>query len=70
MSDAIAASHRGLDAIRTMLPQRFDWLAFGVALALMSAPVFQNGRQLLTRLNKTEVAGATEEFSCARNPKN
>jgi hypothetical protein len=70
MSDAIAASHRGLDAIRTMLPERFDWPAFGVALALMSAPMFQNGRQLLTRLNKTEVAGATEEFSCARNPKN
>jgi hypothetical protein len=70
MADAIAASHRGLDAIRTMLPQRFDWLAFGVALALMSAPVFQNGRQLLTRLNKTEVAGAAEEFSCARNRKN
>jgi len=70
MADAIAVSHRGLDAIRTMLPERFDWLAFGVALVLMSAPVFQNGRQLLTRLNKTEVAGATEEFSCARNPKN
>ena len=70
MADAIAASHRGLDAIRTMLPQRFDWPAFGVALALMSAPVFQNGRQFLTRLNETEAAGATEEFSCARNPEN
>ena len=70
MADAIAASHRGMDAIRTMIPQRFDWLAFGVALALMSAPLFQNGRQLLTRLNKNEVAGATEEFSCARHRKN
>jgi len=70
MSDAIAASRHGLDAIRTMLPQRFDWLAFSVALALMSAPAIQTGRQLLTRLNKTEVAGATEEFSCAHNPKN
>jgi hypothetical protein len=60
MADAIAASHRGLDAIRTVLPERFDWPAFGVALALMSAPVMQTGRQLLTRQATLDTAKAME----------
>ena len=61
MSDAIAASHRGLDAIRTVLPDKFNWPLFCVALALMSAPVFQNGRQLLTaRQAKLEIAESCE----------
>jgi len=39
MADSIAASHRGLEAISTMLPEKFNWSLFCVALALMSAPV-------------------------------
>jgi hypothetical protein len=46
MADSIAASQRGLDAIRTMLPEQFNWPLFCVALALMSAPVIKLGRQL------------------------
>ena len=65
MSNAIAAAHLGLDAICTTLPERFSWLLFCAALALMSAPVIQDGRQLLARLNKTEVAVTTDKFSCA-----
>ena len=61
MADSIAAVHRGLDAIRAVLPERFNWPLFCVALALMSAPVFQNGRQLLTRRQaKLEIADAVE----------
>jgi hypothetical protein len=49
MADTIAASHRGLEAIRNMLPEKFDWPLFCVALALMSAPVVQTGRLILMR---------------------
>jgi hypothetical protein len=47
MADTLAASHGGLDAIRTMLPEKFNWSLFCVALALMSAPVLQIVRQTL-----------------------
>ena len=36
MADSIAAAHRGLDAIRTVLPDNFNWSLFCVALMLMS----------------------------------
>ena len=49
MADSIAASARGLDAVRTVLPEKFNWPAFVVALALMSAPLMQAGRQSLAR---------------------
>ncbi len=61
MADSIAATHRGVDAIRTVLPEKFNWPVFGLALALMSAPVMQTGRQLLTRRPaKLEIAEAME----------
>ena len=61
MADSIAAAHRGLDEIRTVLPDNFNWSLFCVALMLMSAPVMQTGRQLLTRRQaKFEIAEAME----------
>ena len=42
----------GIDAaraIRAVLPEKFDWPAFVVALALMSARLMQPGRQFLAR---------------------
>jgi hypothetical protein len=61
LADSLAAAHRGLDAIRTVLPNKFNWPMFCVALALMSAPVFLNGRQLLSvRPAKLEIAEAGE----------
>ena len=61
MADSIAAAHHGMDAIRTVLPDKFNWPLFCVALALMSAPVMQTGRQLLTRRQpKLELAEAME----------
>jgi len=41
MADSIAVAHRGLDAIRMVLPERFNWTLFGVALLLMSMPLMQ-----------------------------
>ena len=68
MADAIAAAQRGLDAIRTVLPEKFNWLLFNLALLLMAAPVLQIGWQMLRRQQmKSEV---TEEFSCTPNLKN
>ncbi len=61
MADSIAAAHRGLDAIRTVLPDKFNWPLFCVALVLMSAPAMRTGRQLLTRRQaKLEIAEAME----------
>lgn len=68
MADAIAAAHRGLDAIRTVLPERFNWPLFGVALVLMSAPVMHIGRRLLMQQPaKAEMIVENEEFSCRRH---
>jgi hypothetical protein len=61
MADSIAAAARGLDAIRTVLPEKFNWPAFCVALALMSAPLMQAGRQRLARRpSRLEIAGELE----------
>ncbi len=49
MTDSIRALPGGARAIRALLPQRFNWPLFIVALALMSAPILQIGRLLLTR---------------------
>jgi len=49
MADTIAAAQRGLDAIRMVLPEKFNWSLFGIALLLMSAPVLQTGRKFLKR---------------------
>jgi len=53
MADSIAASPRGLDAIRTVLPQRFNWPLFCIALLLMAAPVVQAGRHIWLRRQTT-----------------
>jgi hypothetical protein len=71
MADAIAAAHRGLDSIRTALPERFHWQLFGVALALMAAPCMKIGWQFFSlRRIKTVIAEPTEESGCTCNPKN
>jgi hypothetical protein len=71
MADAIAVVPRGFGALRTMLPERFNWPLFCVALALMSAPLLQMGRRRLTPSPaKVEIAERTEEFSCRRHLKN
>ena len=70
MADAINANHRSLDSIRTVLPEKFNWLLFGVALALMSAPVLHIGfRLLLPQPAKSRIIEETGSFSCARHLK-
>jgi hypothetical protein len=69
MADALAAARRGGEAIRTALPEGFDWLLFSLALLLMATPVIQNGWRLLRPFRaKSEIVGATEGISGWRNP--
>jgi len=63
MADSIAAAHRGLDAMRTVLPEKFDWPLFSVALLLMSAPVAQTIRRLSAQQTATpKASGAAGNF--------
>jgi hypothetical protein len=62
MADALNASQRGLEAIRTVLPEKFKWPLFCVELVLMAVPVAKLGWQLLQR------SGA--ECDGARTPEN
>ena len=39
MADALHALPNGIQAMRSVLPQAFNWPLFGVALALMAAPI-------------------------------
>lgn len=39
MADSIAAARHGLEAIRTALPERFNWTLFDVALLFMGMPL-------------------------------
>ena len=45
MADAIRTAEKGAEALRTMLPDRFNWPLFVVALTLMAWPVAQSARQ-------------------------
>ena len=71
MADSIAAAQHGLDAVRTMLPIKFTWPLFGVALVLMSAPVTRIGWQFFVQTQtKPEPHPVVNEFRCTRNQKN
>lgn len=63
MADSIAAAPRGVDAIRTVLPQEFNWLLFDLALLLMAAPVAQIGCQLVRKkISKPATRSANQDF--------
>ena len=54
MADAIRTADQGTDALRNMLPVRFNWPLFGVALALMTLPLADVARQELRARCKGE----------------
>ncbi len=71
MANAIAVFPGGWDAVRMVLPERFNWPLFCLALMLMSAPVMQIGRRLLmARPAKAAIIEGTGEFACTRNLEN
>ena len=54
MADAISTADQGTEALRNMLPIRFNWPLFGVALVLMALPVADVARQELRARRKGE----------------
>jgi hypothetical protein len=46
MADTVRVAGQGVDAISKVLPARFNWPLFCVALGLMAAPVIQTSRNL------------------------
>ena len=71
MANAIAVFPGGLDAVRMVLPERFNWPLFCLALMLLSAPVIQIGwRLLMARPAKAAIIEGTGEFACTRNLEN
>jgi hypothetical protein len=49
MADSIRAVGAGVEAVRMVLPTWFNWPLFGVALALMSAPVIALAASVIQR---------------------
>jgi len=49
MADAIRVADQGVEVIRNVLPSRFNWVLFCVALLLMAAPAIRLARELWTR---------------------
>lgn len=49
MVDSINAAHHGLEAIRAVLPEKFNWPLFAIALLMMAAPVLALSLNFLTK---------------------
>jgi len=61
MADTLAAAPRGLQAVCNVLPVKFDWPLFGVALILLSTPVLQLARQQWFRPASSPGPGAESQ---------
>lgn len=67
MADTIRAAGWGVDAVRTVLPERFNWPLFMLALTLMAIPVVEAMCKVWQARRRT-VGGARaeENFKCNR----
>jgi len=67
MADTIRAAGQGVDAVRTVLPERFNWPLFTLALTLMAMPVVDVMLKVWQARRRT-VGGARlrENFQCNR----
>jgi hypothetical protein len=54
MADALCACRQGVDALRHMLPTRFNWPLFLFASLLMAAPILRRRRQPIRACAKTK----------------
>jgi hypothetical protein len=57
MADSIRAANGGVNALRNVLPQSFNWPLFSVALLLMAAPVLQVIRILMEQADRGRERG-------------
>lgn len=71
MADCLRVRNGGVDAIRNVLPQRFQTALFCTALGLMAMPVIHLGRRILRQnLKEKPLLGVEERYSCERSPQN
>lgn len=71
MADTLRAADGGVDAIREVLPERFNWPLFSLSLCLMAAPVISLLRQICSlELGKPGTLANAQRFSCKRSPQN
>jgi len=63
MADAIRVAPQGEAALRAMLPTRFHWPLFGLALLLMAAPAAEVWRQVWLRRAASPVDAPSPEES-------
>jgi hypothetical protein len=54
MADTIRVANQGVETLRNVLPARFNWPLFGIALLLMAAPVFQAYQQISNRTKASQ----------------
>ena len=61
MADSLRVASQGIDALRNLLPERFNWPLFVAALLMMSAPAVLRWRQLWSnrRLRIAGIAAGT-----------
>jgi hypothetical protein len=57
MADSIRVADQGVDVLRNLLPARFNWPLFCMALLLMAIPVVQLGRRLRSSNQSGAFAG-------------
>ena len=55
MADSLHMADQGSEVLRNMLPTRFQWPLFGLALTLLSVPVWQQYKDLRVSRSKPEV---------------
>ena len=63
MADTLRVANRGLEAVGSVLPERFNWPLFGVAILLMAAPLIRLSRQRIMR-SPPRAAATVEGLSC------
>ena len=69
MADSLRAAPHGVDVVRQVLPIAFNWTAFVVAVALMSAPLAQIGWRLISRNGRSliDVDGPSDSLRRERS---
>jgi hypothetical protein len=71
MADTLRVADGGVDAVRNVLPAKFNWPLFCAALGLMAAPVIQLGRQVcLFRRAGRSLLEPAADFACKQSPQN
>ncbi len=71
MVDSIRVAHGGVDALRNVLPQSFNWPLFCVALVLMAAPIVQLLSSLREAIIQTKISTVVDgdwEYGPDRGP--